>query len=296
MVYSGYTAVYLAATLASALACAFAWKRRFAPGGRWLCAMSASTTFWALTEALDFSSTTLSAHLLWAKLSYLGATTAPVFLFLFVQAYKGRTEWGRPRVVAALLVVPALAVAAAFTNELHHLVWPSLELFPGSPHLIVYEHGAAYWVVTVYGLVLSLVASAQLFLIAVRARTLYRAQSVAVIIAVLVPWCAELAYSLAPGALPGIDPALSLAFASTVLAFAMLRFRLLDVVPIPREILVEQMTDGLLVLDRDARVLEINPAGARLLGIGRTVHIGEPLADLLVQWPDAAEAMLCGLD
>ncbi len=292
MVFTSYTAMYLTAAAASVIAGVFAWKRRFAPGGVWLCAMSVSTTVWALAEACDYSSMTLSRHVFWAKISYLGATTAPVFLLLFVQAYLGRTAWTRPRVVAGLLAVPALAIAAAFTNELHHQVWTGFLLMPDRPYLIVYYHGTAYWLVTIYGLALGLVASTQLLVIAVRARTLYRAQSIAVMIAVLIPWCSELAYSLEPGVLPGIDPAVALAFTSAILAFAMLRFRLLDVVPVSREVLVEEMTDGLVVLDRDRRVLEINPAGIRLLGIQRTVRMGEPLTDVLSHWPEAARAML----
>ncbi len=294
VVFSGYTVLYLVAALASAVAGSFAWKRRQAPGASWLCITSVSATVWALAGALDYSSLTLSAHVFWGKVSYLGSTTAPVFLLMFVLEYSGRSRWTRPVVVVALLVVPVLGIAAAFTNELHQLVWPGFALLAERPTLIVYYHGPAYWVLTSYGLTLGLLASVQLLVIAVRARTLYRAQSVAVMIAVLIPWCAELAKSLAPGAWPGIDSAVVLPFTSAILAFAMLRFRLLDVVPVPREVLVEEMTDGLLVLDHESRVLEINPAAIRLLGVDRPVRMGEPIAEVLGHWPEAAEAVLGG--
>ncbi len=292
MVFTAYTMFYLFAAVVSAVAAAFAWRRRIAPGGIWLCLTASSASAWALAEALDYSSLTLSSHVLWGQLSYLGATTAPVFLFLFTCAYTGRYRWTRAPVVAALLVIPMLGTVAAFTNEYHHLVWPGFELIPGREYLIVYQHGPAYWAVTVYGLVLTLLASVQLIFIAIRARTLYRAQSLAVIIAVLIPWVAEIAYSVAPHPPAGFDPAITLAFTGTVLTFTMLRYKLLDVMPVPREVLVEEMIDGLLVLDHEARLLEINPVAVHLLGVTPGTPTGRPLWDILTDWPDAVAVIL----
>ena len=44
------------------------------------------------------------------------------------------------------------------------------------------------------------------------------------------------------------------------LAYALFRFRLLDLVPIARSVLVDRMTDAIIVLDRQNRILDINMA------------------------------------
>jgi len=297
--FSAYTLVYAAAALVSVLAAAFAWMRRRAPGGVWLAAMSLACAIWAIAVGLDYSSTVIPQHVFWGQVSYLGATTAPVFFFVFAFAYVGTSGWQRPRRVAMLLAIPVCAIVMAFTNDSHHLVWPGFSLVAGQPNLIIYSHGPAYWVVTLYGLALTLVASVRLMSVVFAARTLYLAQGVAIGFAVLLPWVAQIGYSVAPGVLPGADPSVTLSFTSAVLSFTMLRFNLLDVVPVPRAMIVEEMTDGVLVLDGATRVIEINPAAVRLLGIEHRPTRIMPVRELLVHWPEAVDHLLShqnGLD
>jgi PAS domain-containing protein len=51
----------------------------------------------------------------------------------------------------------------------------------------------------------------------------------------------------------------------------MRRFQLLDVVPVACHFLVESMTDGVLVLDAQDRVVDVNPVARALMGDGAEV-------------------------
>ena len=44
------------------------------------------------------------------------------------------------------------------------------------------------------------------------------------------------------------------------ITLALFRYRLLDIVPVARDALVENMSDGILVLDAKNRVVDVNPA------------------------------------
>ena len=289
-VLTAYTAMYVAATLLSAVAAAFAWRRRTSPGARWLFLMLLAVGSWSLSVGFDYSSTALPVHLFWGGMSYFGSTTAPVFLLLFALEYTG---WARPFSagrIAALLAIPALSTVLAFTNDAHHLVWPGFSTVPGQPYLLIYQHGPAYWLVVIYGLALGLMSTVLLITLAVRARTLYRFQSGAVIVAVLIPWVAEILYSLNPGRWPGVDPSITMSVTGAILTVTMLGFKFLDVIPVPRQVLVEEMADGLLVLDHEARILEINPAAVRLLGLNGAPRTGCLAVDAIEEWPEELQS------
>jgi diguanylate cyclase (GGDEF)-like protein len=286
-----YSAIYFSGSALCIAAAVFAWRRRTAPGGQWLLWVLITNAQWALSEALDYSSTTLAAHVFWGKVSYFGATTTAVFFVLFALEYSGQVERVRPGLLGSLLVMPALSTAAAFTNEWHWLLWTGFAPLEGVPHAIVYYHGPLFWITILYGLLLGVIASALMIGFAMRTRDVYRHQSVAVVVAVALPWAAQLIYSAAPNLVRGLDPGLSVSVTGVVLTITMVRYRLLDLVPVAREVMVERMSDGLLVLDSQGRVVDINPAGMNLLELGHKPKAGESASDTLPEWADAARLL-----
>ncbi len=286
---SGFTFLYLAAAAVSGVAAWFVYRVRNAPGGRWLYLWNLAALVWALAEAFDYSSLTMAAHVTAGQFSYIGATTVPVLFLLFALAFSGRTRKPMRRSAVLLFVIPAISTIAAFTNRYHHLVWPGFSTLPGRPTIIIYQHGPIYWLVTLYSLVAVLVATLLIVDAALAARGLYRSQSAALVVAAAFPWIAELAYSVAPERFAGFDPALTLSITAAIITFTVLHLKLLDLVLVPREVLVDEMTVGLIVLDGTARVLEINPAAARMLGLSKAPVPGSPGEELFEGWSDAAK-------
>ena len=56
-------------------------------------------------------------------------------------------------------------------------------------------------------------------------------------------------------------------FPSLLITWGVWRYRLLDVVGIPRGQLVQEMQDAVLVVDRNLQVADANPAARRLAGV-----------------------------
>jgi len=63
-------------------------------------------------------------------------------------------------------------------------------------------------------------------------------------------------------------------------SLALFRFRLLDVVPIAREVVLDTMPVGVVVLDRQGRVLDMNPAAGRMLDLAPLEIAGHLLVGL----------------
>jgi diguanylate cyclase (GGDEF)-like protein/PAS domain S-box-containing protein len=281
--FSRYTLLYAAAFGASTLSAFFAFRIRRAPGGWWLFLVAVATSVWCLADAFDYSSVTLAAHVTSAQVAYLGSF-APVLFLLFALHYSGRIRGPLAWPTALLFVVPLAGIALALTNRFHHLLWTGFTVTAGLPYVIGYQRGPGFWVVALYSLAISLVATLLLVDTAAKARGIYRTQGVVMVIAAAIPWLGAAAYTLAPGWYVGVDPALTFVVASAILVWSLWRLKFLDLVLVPREAIVEQMADGLIVLDSAARILEINPAAVRLLGLERCPEPGAPVAEALSGW------------
>jgi diguanylate cyclase (GGDEF)-like protein/PAS domain S-box-containing protein len=70
-----------------------------------------------------------------------------------------------------------------------------------------------------------------------------------------------------------------------IIALSIFRFQLFDLVPVARDTLVEKMLDGILVLDEQSRVVDINPAARRLIGEASDRALGQNIETVLSAWP-----------
>lgn len=74
-----------------------------------------------------------------------------------------------------------------------------------------------------------------------------------------------------------------------IYASTLYRHRLFELVPVSRHTLLENMVEGMLVLDNDKRVADINSAAIRLLGLSGDSWIGRDAPALLGSWPQLLE-------
>ena len=280
---SSYSLVYLAAGAVTLFTAALAWKRRSASGGMWLFLVVLAAGEWSMADFMDVSSFGLIVKTLWGKVSYLGSAPIAVFLLLFALEFTHRGKWITRRNVLLLMIIPVLSWVMAFTNDWHHLLWSSFSYVSVAANVLIYHHGPYYWVMTIY--IYAAILAATWFMIgyALRSRELYRIQSVGMIIATLVPWIGELIYDFSPNVLPGLDiSAITLTFSGIIFTVSLTRWKLLDVIPVARETLVEQLQDGVIVLDASDRIVDLNRAARKLLGGEERSWIGQPASQLFL--------------
>ncbi len=280
---SSYSLVYLAAGLVTFITALLAWKRHSASGGIWLFLVILAAGEWSMADFMDVSSYGLIVKTFWGKVSYLGSASIAVLLLLFALEFTHRGKWITRRKIILLMIVPVLSWIMAFTNDWHHLLWSGYSYVSASTNVVIYHHGPLYWVMTVY--IYAAILAATWFLIgyALRSRELYRVQSIALIVATLVPWIGELIYDFVPGFLPGLDiSAITLTFSGIIFTVSLTRWKLLDLIPVARETLVEQLQDGVIVLDASDRVVDLNQAARNLLGEKERSWIGQPSSQLFL--------------
>jgi PAS domain S-box-containing protein len=289
--YNPYVlSLILAATVSGALAF-YVWRRRPAPGAASLALLMLAVVEWSLGYALEMASVSLWAKVLWARVQYLGIVIVPVAWLIFALIYTGRERWLALRNLVLLAIVPCITLSLVWSNESHNLIWSSVELDPsGSFPGLRLIHGAGFWVLIAYSYLLILLSTYMLVQKLRRSRHLYRQQVVAMLIGTLAPWVGHAVYVFGLSPIPHLDLT-PFAFTMTglMVVWSLFRFRLLDIVPVARDAVVESMSDVVIVLDVQDRIVDLNPAAGRIVGHAAAEVIGQPVTRVLSDWSDLVE-------
>ena len=281
-----YSYVLLVVAAISAALLFYAWRRRGTTGAETLALLMAGVCIWAAGYAFELSGAELSTKIYWAKVEYIGIASVPVAWLTFALQYTGREGRLTGRNLVLLSALPLVTLLLAWTNEAHELVWSSTRLDKEGPFpALEVDHGAWFWVHLSYSYLLLLIGTILLIAMLTRSPHLYRKQNLALLVAVSVPWVGNGVYVLGLSPVPNLDLT-PFAFLLSGMAIALSLFgcRLLDIVPVALENVIEHMTDGVVVLDLQDRMVDINPAAERFLGCSAREAIGQGFTKLVPDW------------
>ncbi len=279
-----------AGILALALALV-AWRRRPAPGALPLTLLMLAVAEWSGCHALEMSSRDHSFAFFWARMGYLGIVTVPGAWLALVLQYTGRENWLAGRRWLLLTGEPALTWLAALTNDLHGLLWSRFEMVMQGPYTLVsVTHGAWWWVHFAYSYSLLLLGAGLLLKAFPHSSPPYRRQILAILSGALLPWLANALYIFGLNPLHPVDlTPLAFTLAGLLMFLGLFRFRLLDLVPIARSIVVDGMADGVIVLDTQNRVVDLNPAALHIFRRPAPELIGRPIQQIVTRRVDLLE-------
>ena len=269
---------------------AYVWRRRDTAGAWQLMVLSLAGAIWSAGYALELGMAQQPIALFWAKLQYFGIVSAPVAWLLFAWEYGDRARRPTRAVVLLLALVPLLTLALVWTNEAHGLIWPSVTLETGTTiPMLRFDHGPAFWMINIYAQICLLAGSALLVRGVLRAPRIFARQIAALTGAIVAPWVGNLIYVLGLNPLQNLDlTPFGIVIAALLGTLGLWRYRLLDIVPIARDLVLDRVAECILVLDAQQRAVDGNAAAWRFLGTQPSVAIGQPATAVLHDWPELA--------
>lgn len=271
--YSAYAAILFTAAATSMAVAIEIWQRRNAPGGWAMFILETGVTIWSATYAFHWLSPNPEIAHFWLDATYLGVVTAPTAFLIFVLqfTFKGRflNKWR----IALLWLEPVLTFLIVFSSPLHNLFHTADQAL----HLHNYYTGGFwFWFNAIYSYIIIFVSLILLLLAAVRGHFNYRRQALMVFIGGGLPWLGSIITFSGLNPFQDLDlTPILFTISGIIFAVALSRYQLLKIVPIARYNLVESMTDGVIVLDEQKIIVDINPATLRLINIPYKQLIGE---------------------
>ncbi len=259
--------------------------RRTVPGSLAFAWLMFATAYWAVTSALHAVVLSFDVRVALAQLQYIGiAPVAPLWL-IFSSQY-ARSRWLRDRPLLALLwVVPVVTVVMAFTNAAHHLLWSDIRPVDGGLRLD-YIHGPWFWVAVLYNYA-ALATGTVVVIRALRHFPVpYRRQTVFMVAGALLPGLCNAVYvvRLLPA---GIDiTPIGFALSGVLFVWGFYRHRLFGLVPIARDLVIDSIDDGVIVLDHQRHIVDLNRAAEQLTGC-TAESVGRPIDDVAPWWTQA---------
>jgi PAS domain S-box-containing protein len=256
------------------------WNRRKTKGGLYFSLGMLGITIWTLAAGLGYAAVPLELKILFAKIDAVGYNSALSLFVFFAIYYAGFDEWAEKVWVQALLMLlPASNIFLIVTNELHRWVW--IGFLPVGDNVFVFEHGHGFTWIAFVGYLLISALIAILWLASRRGSEVTRRQGRLLLYASLFPIAANLIYLYGVTGMEGVDWS-SITFSITGLLFlrALYGTHLLDLAPIARDKLIQNLSDGMIVLDIQNRIIDINQAAANMLQSSSAALIGKNLTDV----------------
>lgn len=249
---------------------------------------------WSLAGAIQLGLTTAGDQLLWKLLGLAFGGTIPAFWFLFTIEYTGREQWLSRPVRAVIILEPLLFAALLFTNPVHGFVLenPGLETV-GNTTVLAVSLGLGYYLHIVYAYLLITLGLALLMVVFVRNPTIYRTQTSLLMLGTIPPLLVNVAYTarLSLGPLPSIDlTPFAFVITGALFALALYQYDLLERTPVARERVLEEMGDGLLVLDTNGEIVDTNSITEEILSFASPK--GHSITDVRFAEAETTEAAL----
>jgi diguanylate cyclase (GGDEF)-like protein/PAS domain S-box-containing protein len=242
---------------------------------------------WNIAYAVEIATTSqVVAELVGGAVKYAAVAAVPPILLIFVLQFTRRTSWISRPLIALLLIEPVWVV--------------TMLALPGTRTMIrIYEHPVApptvplvqnsglFWIHYIYIQGLLIIGTVLLIRSLARLPRSAAPQARLMLVAVALPWLVNVVIIFRIGGFGRFD-ATSIAFAvfAALLLWGSEHYALFDVVPVARDLVIEQMNDAVLVLDDERTVIDLNPAAEQLIERQRAHAIGLSAGELMRAVPE----------
>jgi len=291
--FTAHIAPFAGAALVLALLLHVAWNNRRDPAARWFAATLVSLLVWAVGYCFEILATGLEGKILFANVQFLGVATVSVCWWEMVRRYLDLRKI--PRIVPPMLwLIAAATIVLAFVNPGHIFRGAPFIVSDATPFPVLHaDYGPWYlWVLLPETALLNLGVLLLLARATIKAKRFYRRQFILLFAALAVPLAGTALYvfDLLPWSDLNLTVALS-GLSGLLMGVGLFRWRLFNIIPLAHDRVVENLADGVIVVDREDRIIDLNRSAQRITGLDRDRVFGQAATDALSSYPAIIEVL-----
>jgi signal transduction histidine kinase len=254
----------------------YSFRRRSVPGALPFAVASLFAALWVAGSFMEYAAVDPNTKIFWAKMQAASQLPTITALTCFALEYAWPGRWLTRRNLIFFSIAPVLFLILLLTNDRHHLLWKGFAY----DDIVIPLRNTVVWAFITYAMLLGIF---DLFILAwLFRRSPPHRWPVAIIVSAQVT--AGLVYLLdAASAIHVHFPidVLVMAFLFLSYAIALFAFRLLDPIPLAARTVIEQIQDGVIILDPQGQPAKLNTAAQTILRIPGHRLPGCPIDELL---------------
>lgn len=233
---------------------------------------------WTFAYIFESAAQMVPQKLFWSQIAYIGTLSTPILFLAFTQEFTNRLILTKPVHWALGSIIPLVTLLLSWTNSHHKWIWTNIHI-EGSNHLAVYSHGIGFWIFFVYAYIFIGVSLFLLLRSAIRFRKIFRRQAILTFFASVSVIVGNILYIIPSNPIPGMEWTLvGFIFTSFFIVIGIFRFKLFDLIPVARGALVEIMSEGVLLIDNQGRIKDVNPSFLKLVNADPSKnYLGKPV-------------------
>lgn len=288
--------IYIITAIPYALLGLYAWRKRPTVAVNPFAWAAFCMTVWSFTYGLEISLPSLQQKLLATSFEYIGIVGIPVFLLFFALEFTGKRRLLTPRVRLSLWGVPIITLLLVWTNPYHHWMWDQETLIQRwGLTLLSVRFAELFWVHVMYSYSLLLIANLLLVIELAQRPGAHRAFTSLITIGALLPPVSSFMFATNASFTYELDLT-PLAFLPSAIGFAwaIVRYRLLEIMPMEHINVLHTMKDGVVVINQQKRMIYINPTTEGLFNMTEDNVIGQPLSTISEAFAEKINTFLDG--
>ncbi|MEQ8223769.1 MAG: histidine kinase N-terminal 7TM domain-containing protein, partial [Candidatus Eremiobacterota bacterium] len=266
----------------------YAYQFQNIPTARYFRNLMLLCAFWAFFYAMDMQSSDLTLKIIITKIRLSGLSLSPPVIFLMVISHINKSEWINRRLVTSLMIVPFITWIFIWTPKYHEIFRYNYHIDTSGPFsVLLFTNGLWYWIYCLYSYTLVMLTLILLIKHIRHGSSFHYSQTLLIIIATVIPAISDILFNL------GITPVRGYNMTPTILsvtgilyAIAIFRYHMLDIIPVARSTLIDNMSDLMIVFDEKNRLADINPSARNILEKTYDDLTGKPFNEIFNRWPD----------
>ncbi len=267
--------------------------RRSAPGSSAASLLLLAMAIWAACYATRWMNISVETKIFWFRVMFIGVACIPTLFLLFTLSFTHNESWLTPRRLILLSIQPITSLLLQWTNQYHEFIYRSLKIIQENGFVTIeLTRGPWYFLNIVYSYTIIATGFLLMSRAALRSGPLYRYQYRLILVASLLPWAGNIFNELNFNVSSNLDLApLTFGLSGIIFVFAILRTHFMDLIPVARSHLIENMRDGVMVLNAQNRVVDINPAMESFLEKPSSFYLGKNAAEVFDGWMQKTDSL-----
>lgn len=236
-----------------------------------------------LSQAINIASSELLIKVAALKSRVEVGGIGAIAWLVMVMQFTGYSHLVNRRILTVLSLIPLIIFILNWTENPLFRSRYHMEVL-GDSSVLHWTNGPTFWLGLLYLNALLLTPLYLLWQSYRRISPLSFQQTLALSVSTVLPLMINLLSQVGFPPVQGINfPFAAGPLMGLIVALAIFRYRIFDVAPFARGLLIESMSDGVLVLDTQNRIVDINPAMQKLIG---PAEVGQNAETVLAAWPD----------